>query len=278
MRDVPLTLFRERSTFSLVQSSSPRGNTQPPSDAVERAARVLLALAEADVGRVTEIARRVGLPKSTVHRMLASLTRAGLAMQDGDRSEYRLGPHAVSLGLSAIGTPDLRTRALPVMVELRELTAETVTLSLRVGFERLYIAQIESLQDVRMAVELGRRYPLYAGASGKAILAFLPPPQLDEYLSRTELEALTPATMTSVRALQDGLRQVRERGYASSQGERDPWAASVAAPIRDAAGRAIGSLSICGPLTRFDAERFAELGPLVVRAAHQLSSTAEPSA
>lgn len=232
---------------------------------------MLLALAEAPTRSLTEIARAVDLPKTTTHRVLGALARTGLVARDGEDSRYHLGPEAVSLGLAAIGGPDLRTTAIPIMLDLRDRTRETITLSLRVGWERVYIAQEESAQDVRMTVEHGRRYPLFAGASGRAILAFLPAAELDEYLSSVALTPLTSKTITDPVRLRAELGCVRELGYAASFGERDASAASVAAPIRGFRGRAIGSLSVCGPVTRFDSARADELGALAHHAAEQLS-------
>ncbi len=242
-----------------------------------RTASVLLAFAgaEGELG-ISEVARRLNLAKSVTHRIVTTLVAAGLLGREETGSRYRLGPRAVELGLAAIGASDPRSVALPIMSELARTTGETMTMSLRAGTERVYVSQVESTQDVHMSVEIGRRFPLYAGASGRAILAFLPEDELDRYLAHTVLAPLTPATITDPLNLREELRATRTLGYAVSHGERDSWAASVAVPWR-AGGLTIGSLSVCGPLARFSGERTAEFGRALLDATRRASSPARRS-
>jgi len=238
---------------------------------VERTCNVLLSFkAEEPVLGVSEIARRLGLPKSAVHRTLDSLVRMGLVARDRSSSRYRLGPRAADLGFAALGTPDIRGLALPVLQELVRHTRETATLSLLSGHERFYAAQVEGPQDVKMSIEIGKRCPLYAGASGRAILAYFAPAQLDAYLSSTPLAPLTEKTITSREKLVEQLELVRRQGYSVSLGERDPWAGAVAAPVF-LGDVLVGSISVCGPHNRFNPEKVAEYGELVKDETAQLS-------
>lgn len=241
-------------------------------ESAERVSNVLLAFTGGDpVLGVAEIARRLGIPKSAAHRTLTALCSTGLVRQDPATAKYRLGMRAVDLGLAALDHGDIRSAALPVLTEVTARTGETTTLSLLAGRERFYAAQVESPQDVRMTVEVGLRCPLYAGASGRAILAFFTEADLDEYLQSVALTALTERTVTDSVTLREVLKQVRALGYAVSYGERDAWAAAVAAPFRDRAGRLAGSLSVCGPIARFESLQASEFGALVAGAAHRLS-------
>jgi len=241
-------------------------------ESAERVSRVLLAFTSgAPVLGVSELARSLEMPKSAVHRTLTTLTRTGLVRKDPGTAKYRLGPRAIDIGFAAIDHGDVRSAALPIMRCATELTGETTTLSLLVDRERFYAAQVESPHDVRMTVEVGLRAPLYAGASGRALLAALDPEALAEYLDSVELVQLTDRTIPTVAELRSALEDVRRAGYAVSRGERDPWAASVAAAFRDRDGGVLGSLSICGPLGRFEAESVAEYGPIVRESAAQLS-------
>ena len=164
--------------------------------AVERVASILLAFAHVRGEQgVSELSRRLGLPKSAVHRTLDALVDTGLIARNPATSKYYLGPRALELGMAGFGTPDLRTLAEPVMRELMEETQETVTLSYLVNTERVYAAQVESRQPVRMTITVGMRVPLYAGASGRAILAAMSEKELDEYLAKVELLALTGSTL-----------------------------------------------------------------------------------
>lgn len=241
--------------------------------AVERTVALLLAFTElgTELG-VTELARHLGLAKSVVHRSLVTLIRTGFLVQDKKTGLYRLGPQALGLGLAALGQVDLPRLALPFMEKLRSATKETVTLSMLIGDYRVYVAQLESPQDVRMTVELGKRWPLYAGASGRAILANLPQHEIERYLSSVQLAAITSQTITSSERLMAKLAEVRSLGYAVSGGERDPWAAAVASAI-SAKGRGIvGSISVCGPLPRFTPDRIHEYCQLVKTSAAAISA------
>ncbi|TAM75655.1 IclR family transcriptional regulator [bacterium] len=241
--------------------------------AIERTSRILLSFVEGEpLLGVSEIARKLALPKSVVHRALDALVETGLVARDRETSRYRLGPRALELGLAAVGAPDVRTLALPIMQELVRESGETATLSLLVGVERVYVAQVESPQEVRMTVEVGRRYPIYAGASGRAILAYFSQEEVGRYLDRTALDALTPSTITDRKRLERELAKVRAHGYAASSGERDPWAAAVAAPILPSGRRVIGSMSICGPRTRLSTERVAMYGEVVRHGADELAN------
>jgi DNA-binding IclR family transcriptional regulator len=242
-------------------------------ESAERVASVLLAFTSGDpILGVADIARRLGIPKSAVHRTLSALCRTGLVRQDPTTAKYRLGMRAVDLGLAALDHGDIRSAALPIMREISARTGETTTLSLLSGRERFYAAQAESPQDVRMTIDVGLRCPLYAGASGRAILAGFAAPELDDYLRSVTLTPLTEATITSPDRLREQLEKVRQSGYAESHGERDPWAAAVAAAFFDRDARVAGCLSICGPRSRFEAGAAAGYGPLVREAAARLTA------
>ncbi|WP_432826144.1 IclR family transcriptional regulator [Dactylosporangium sp. CA-092794] len=246
--------------------------TSPPATQAQRLCAVLVAFSEG-IGTtlgVSEIARHLDIPKSAVHRTLAALLEVGLIERDADSSRYRLGSRAATLAMAALGVPDVRTSALPYLQELSQLTGETATFTLMIANERVYIEQVASPQDVRMSVEIGRRYPLYAGASGRSILAGLPQHELDAYLRSVEFVALTPATLTDTESLRAEVKRAGETGYAASRGERDPWAASVAAPVFGPF-RVIGSMSVCGPAARMSDADLIRFGELVRHSAASLS-------
>ena len=223
---------------------------------VERAADVLLHFAAVpgpDLG-VTEIAESLGLSKAAVHRILASLRSRRLIELDERTRRYSLGVAAMRLGLAYLDRIDVRRLAHPELVALSEQTHETATLSIRTGRTRIYVDQVTPNREVIMSIALGEPYPLHAGGSSKAFLAFLTPEQIEEYVSAAPLEQLTPATVVDVAALRSELKLVRERGWASSLGERKLGAASVAAPVLDAAGKPTAVVSVSGPADRFMAE------------------------
>jgi IclR family transcriptional regulator, acetate operon repressor len=220
---------------------------------IERALDALSLFADSDTPSlgVTEIAQKLGLSKAVVHRILASFRAKGFVELDETTRRYSLGPKILFLCLSHLDRIDVVALAREAMAALSTATNETATLSLRSGHERVYVDQVTPQRDVKMQVQLGTPYPLHAGASSKAFLAFLPPAEIDAYLAEQRLSKLTPSTVTDVRALRRELAQIREQGYAKSFGERMDGAAAVAAPIFDRAGQPAGVVSVCGPVERF---------------------------
>lgn len=220
--------------------------------AVERAADVLLCFAHSDstdLG-VTDIAKMLGLSKAAVHRLLASLRTRNLVVLNDRTRRYSLGPTLIILGLSALDRLDVRALASAELAAIVKDTMETATLSIRVNDARVYIDQVTPPREVIMSVTLGHPYPLHAGASSKAFLAFLPQPEIDHYLSQS-LSKVTRSTVTDRRALAKEMREIVARGWAQSSEERQSGAASVAAPVLDHDGLPVAVLSVCGPADRF---------------------------
>ena len=240
-------------------------------EAAERVADVLLAFSRG--GRtlgISALSRELQLSKAVVYRILQSLLSRGLVDFDPTSREYGLGPSAIVLGARALRYLDLREVAREDLLRLRDLTRETTTLSLLAVDHRTYVDQYESPQEIRMEVELGRLYPLHAGASSRAILAFLPEPEVERVL-RGGLDPLTEETVIVADKLREGLVAVRSDGYATSRGERRSGAGSVAAPVFSADGRVTGSISVCGPLLRFNTDAVSRYVPLVTEAAANIS-------
>ena len=240
-----------------------------PSGAIDRALAVLGVLAESSQPMgVTEIARRVGLPKSVVHYHVSALVRNRYVEARPDR-RYGLGHAALRLGRGGHSNLELRSRALPHMRSLHHETWETVTLSVLVGHERVYVDQLVSPQEIKLAVELGRPFPLHAGASGRAIMAFLPGDSREALLAEP-LERLSSRTVVDPSGLRELLESVRASGVAVSRSERHEGAAAVAAPVFDNRGVA-GAMSVCGPEFRFDTASLERYSPMLKSAALQLS-------
>ncbi|HEV2785741.1 MAG TPA: IclR family transcriptional regulator, partial [Solirubrobacteraceae bacterium] len=164
---------------------------------------------------------------------------------------YRLGPRILTLGLAYLDRLDVRELARDAMRELVQRTDETATLSVRVGWTRAYVDQITPIRDIKMVVQLATAHPLHAGASSKAFLAFLPEDEQDAYFARGPLERVTRATITSQAKLRRELGEIRQRGYASSFGERQEGAGAVAAPLFAHDGSPTAVISVCGPVERF---------------------------
>ena len=241
--------------------------------AIERAVDVLMLFGDPDVTDlgVTEIAARRGLSKAVVHRILSSFRASGFVEVDESSRRYRLGPAALRLGLAYLERVDVRELARPELEGLSAATDETATLSLRTGWQRVYIDQVTPPRDVKMVVRLGQSVPLHAGASSKAFLAFLPADEQREYLDTQSLDALSPVTITDPKALRRELDAVAAAGYARSLGERLEGAASVAAPVFGHDGRPAAVVSVCGPRERF-VEEVETVTPLLLAATARLST------
>lgn len=230
--------------------------------AVDRAIDVLDLFAESQEPTlgVTEIAQQLGISKAVVFRILSSFRAKGFVEMDERTHRYALGPKVLQLGLSHLARFDVRQKAHDVLEALSRETDETATLSVLAGDQRVYIDQVTPARDVRMVVELGRPQVLHAGASSKALLAFLPSEVQAEYL-RGKLQRLTKTTITNAGALRKELDAIRTRGYAVSFGERLEGAGSVAAPVLGHDDQVVAVISVSGPVERFRAvsERAAKL-------------------
>ncbi|MTD15764.1 helix-turn-helix domain-containing protein [Nakamurella sp. YIM 132087] len=227
--------------------------------AVERAADVLLYFTRGNgpsLG-ITDIAAGLGLSKAAVHRVLASLRTRDLVELDENTRKYSLGPMAVVLGLAGLDRLDVRRTAAAELPALSAATGETATLSIRAGGTRVYVDQVTPAREMIMSVSIGVPYPLHAGASSKAFLAFLSDEEIQDYLGAGggALTPITPSTVTDVPKLLADLELIRERGWADSTGERQSGAASVAAPVRDRTGKPAAVISVCGPAARFAEEK-----------------------
>ena len=251
--------------------SSSRSQSGPGTEAAGRVADVLLMFASGpeQLG-VSDISRQLDLSKAVVHRILRSLTSRNLISVDEGTHKYSLGPVAAAIGARAFRERELRQVAMPVLRQLQYETGETTTVSELVGTARVYMDQIPSLKEIKMTVEIGRPFPLHAGASSKAILTFAPP-ELRQTVLAGPLIALTANTITERLKLEEDLLLTEQRGTSVSFGERQPGAASIAAPVCGVDGYAIGAISACGPIDRFDDETVAWLRPYVHKAAQQVS-------
>ncbi len=219
---------------------------------VERVFNILEIMAgEGAPITVTELAEKVHLKISTVHRLLSTLLHRGYVEQEED-NKYRLGLKLMEIGNSVLYYSDIRTVARPFLEELMDRCNETVNLAILDGTDVVYIDQVESknLIIVKMLAQVGNRGPVHCTSSGKALVAFLPEDKVEETIAKLDLAKYTNETITDLENLRKELKRVREDGYAVDWGEREEHVRCIAAPIFDHDGRAIASISISGPSTR----------------------------
>ncbi len=220
---------------------------------------------------VREIARRVGLPSSTVGRLLNALHRAGMLSQNSSTRAYSLGPKVLSWAFTYTATLDVQTKAHPILEELHRTTRESVTLYVLDGCDRVCVDRIESPESMRVVVHVGERMPLYAGASGKTLLAFLSCEERHRILEAVPLVPLTSRTISKRSDLEEELASIRRQGHAVSHGERTAGVVSVAAPVHGADGGVIAALNVTGPAPRISEEQVTRYIRLVMDAAARVS-------
>jgi len=223
---------------------------------------------------VTEISKKQGLSKSSAYRALISLKRAQWVTQDSETKKYSLGAGVLELGLSILSRLDLRSASLPYLNELRNTTHEATMLSARVDLERMYIEQIQSDHEVGWKVELGRRFPLWLGAPGKAMLAFMSESEIEmaiDNLRKSGIQVYVSGRLVDIDKLRKELAEIRRQGFTVSSGERLLAVAAVAAPIFGCNHQVVGAISLGGPLPRFNLDLATRYGPLISQAARKIS-------
>lgn len=219
--------------------------------AVDRALDVLDCMGAA--GRplgVSDIARRTGHSKATVHHVLATLLSRRYVMQDPYTSLYRLGWALYELGSSVVRDVEFTRAARPFLDRLAAETGESILLGILEDDAVLYLDRGESPSGLRMIANAGRRGALHATASGKVLLAFSSDAQLVERVLGQPLPRLTRSTITDPTALRKQLASVRTRGYAVCREEREIGLSSVAVPLRNYTGLVVGSLALAAPSSR----------------------------
>lgn len=268
---LPLLAVLTMEVDKLVRAMTEPIANRPPDSTAGRVVHVLSAFAQGhrQLG-VSEIARVTGLSKAVTHRILQELSTNHLVVQDLTSRKYMLGNGAFALSNFASAQSRLRSSGMSMISSLSEDTGETTTLSGRTGYRRIYVGQVESAQLIRISTQVGLSLPLTVGASGHAMLAFLPQADIENILAQP-IPALSERTETRTEWIRDRLDRIREQGYARTDSERVADSVSFAAPVYDAINEVTGSLSVAALATRVDALREAELGRQVVAAATSLS-------
>ena len=176
---------------------------------------------------LTEISRRIELPKSTTYRFLLALESQGMVYSDANSRGYRLGHQLIHWGMLAQASIDLRKDSLPILHSLTESTGESSILSMRFGNISTWVEIVESRHALRLAMRVGQPLSLYAGASSKVLLAFLPEQEIEHILNGIELKPIKKNTITDLQKLRDELNSIRARGYATSFEETDSGAMGI---------------------------------------------------
>ena len=221
---------------------------------------------------MTEIAEKLGLYPSTIHRILDTLRHWGYVEQDPKTQKYRLGLKLLELGMAKLHQMDLAREATPYLKELVKQCNETVHLGVLEGGEVLYLAKEESSQTIRMISYVGKRAPLHCTALGKVLLTYLSTEERKKILGEKVLPRLTENTITDKRELEKELSKVREQGFALDREENEKDVRCIAAPIRNHQGEVIAAISISSPIFRIDKNAQNNLKEALIEASEKIST------
>ena len=220
---------------------------------------------------VSSLAKRLGLAKSTVHRLASTLIKDDMLEQDKETGKYRLGLALFELGARVRRKMNVVNEARFALKELMEKTGETAHLTVLDHASVLFINKFESRQAIRMKSNVGSRAPAHSTADGKALLAYQSR-EMIETIAAGGLSALTSKTITDVGQLLEDLAQVRLRGYAIDDEETEIGLRSIAAPIRDHTGEVVAAIGVAGPIQRMTKKVVLSYAPKVVTAAESIST------
>jgi IclR family acetate operon transcriptional repressor len=238
--------------------------------AVLRIVNILDRVADNPTGcTLSFLSQATGAPKSSLLNLLRGLVAGGYLDVVG--GAYVLGAESYRLAVTIAASSRLPELSRVVVRRLSERTGETALISVLTSDHQMtYIDKFESSNTIRAHVSIGERRPAYSSAGGRAVLAFLPPEQIEAFFATVKIERVTPATETRRARLKEMLATVRAQGYAVTVGEAEVGLTGVAAPIFDNLGAPVGSLILSGPSERMD-PHLTEWPKLVLDAAADLS-------
>jgi IclR family KDG regulon transcriptional repressor len=239
--------------------------------AVERALDILLCFKmDRPSLSLTEIAEEVGMHKSTIHRLLATLESKRFITRDKTNGMYQLGFLFIELASIMLHDLDMQHWALPYLQSLSQQSGETVDLAVLDNGQVVYLQVVESTQRVKIAAAVGEQLPAYCTATGKAFLAYLPEEQVRRILTNG-VTRFTEKTLISPEDLLKDLHEIQERGFSISEQEYEKDINAVAAPIMDANGCPIAVIAVVGPSYRMSHGRMLELGQLIQETAQAIA-------
>lgn len=254
---------RPRSAFT-----DTSGNTV---QALDRGLQVLGALARLEQATLSDLALAVGMPASTLHRILATLEGHDFVELEPESQAWRIGIGAFRVGSMFLTRTNVVEAARAPMRRLMEDTGETANLGLTDGDEVVFIAQVESHAPIRAFFRPGSRGPMHCSGIGKALMAAMPRDQVERALGRTGLAPFTATTLETPDRLFADLADTAARGWSFDDQERYDGMSCIAAVIRDSFGAAVAGVSVSGPAARFTPDRQSAIGTRVSQAADEIS-------
>lgn len=228
------------------------------SNQVKSVAKAFMIMDELDrAGELSigDLSERLLMDKATVHRLVNTVKAAGFVNQNPETKKYSNSLKLLAMGNHVMGKLGVKEIAKPYMEELSAKTGETVNLGSIVDNRIIYIDKLESSSTIRVDLSVGVTVPSSCSAMGKAILAYLPEPELTEALNSIKFVKYSERSITDKGVLMDELVKIRQRGFAVDDEEYIEGLICFGAPILDFEGRPIAAISICCPKYRYDQER-----------------------
>jgi IclR family transcriptional regulator, KDG regulon repressor len=218
-----------------------------------------------------EICEALKLDKSTAFRMITTLEKQDFVVHNPETRKYELGPKILQLSNRIHEDKNIVQAALTYMHLLRDETGETVSLQSKMGFSRVCVKQVPGIYEIRWVVEVGKSLPLYAGSSGKVLLAYSSDNYWDKFFKWVALTPFTPNTITDERLLRETLRIIRTQGYSYCSNERVSDVSGIAVPIFNQFGEVSSVLAVSGPSYRLNHENMHNYANRLKEIAQQVS-------
>ncbi len=220
---------------------------------------------------ITDLVERTGMPRTTIHRIVASLKEVGLLDQDGRRHDYRLGLKMFYYGSVVLAHLDLNRHARPHVLQLHQITGEIVHLHMFDGSQMVCIEREEMGADRLTTLTTIEAAPVHCTGVGKAFLAFQEETLIRRISSEGGLERRTVNTLSEMESLMAALKSIRERGFSIDDEENEIGVRCVGAPIRDSRGAVFAAVSVSGRSERMSPARLNSLSQLVIQTANAIS-------
>ena len=256
-RGRPKSLFKESSAGTM--------------QSLDRALGVLTSVARFERASLSDLAREIGVPTATTHRILTTLQKHGYVTFDDERQEWMIGIEAYRTGASFLRRNSVLEIGRPILRRLMQDSGETANLAVPDGGEVVFVGQVETSNPIRAFFPPGARTPMYASGTGKAILAAMKEAALGKLLKSADLTKFTDSTLASEEMLLRDLAETRARGWSHDREERYEGMSCIGAAIYNDKGEPCAGISVSGPTVRFDDVRATDLAELVVQAAQEIT-------
>ncbi|HWW69738.1 MAG TPA: IclR family transcriptional regulator C-terminal domain-containing protein [Duganella sp.] len=219
---------------------------------------------------IANISQKTGIPRAAVRRCLHTLRELGYV--DAELNNFSLRPKVLTLGYSYLSSTPLTVSAQPYLNDISRTLNESSSMAVLEDGEVLYVARAATSRVMSVALNTGSRLPAYCTSLGRVMLAHLPPDELERYLAKTKLRAMTENTVTNPKRLREILADVRRDGYAINDEELELGLRSIAVPVRGASGQVLAALNVGAQAARVSVKQLEkEFLPVLVRGAQELA-------